>query len=195
MDATAQASNELAGSGNSFRALGIFVGLVVVAIAGIFLWTGKSQTRRADPEPGLLVSEKMSAPGQPLPKPVAGKIVVTSDPAGATILVGSQEKGIAPLEIADLPFGKHLIEARLKGHGTLKRELEITPDQLNLNMAIKLEPIVPAMGILIVQSRPPGAQIMIGKKLAGLTPRTFSKTVTGEYKVFLKKDGYQILAT
>ena len=66
---------------------------------------------------------------------VYGAAEITTSPAGATILIAGNERGIAPLNLNQLVPGVYKIEARLQGYDVVSTELQVTdetPAKLNL---------------------------------------------------------------
>jgi hypothetical protein len=56
---------------------------------------------------------------------LAGRLTVTSEPAGATIIVDGEEKGATPKEIAGLPSGEHTIAVELDGYRTASSTIDM----------------------------------------------------------------------
>lgn len=57
------------------------------------------------------------------------------------------------------------------------------------------KPVATASGVLVVESRPPGAAVMIDGKPRGTTPLTVDAMAPGTYRVTLSLVGYQPFAT
>jgi hypothetical protein len=52
-----------------------------------------------------------------------------------------------------------------------------------------------ATGVLVVESRPPGAIVTINGRPSGTTPATIAALAPGDYRVSLSLAGYQPFAT
>lgn len=168
------------------RRASLLVLLLASALAGLPYIMSNLQTPAIKPEHGAMTIKKASLPEHS----ETGKIRVTSDPSGAAIFVEDQQKGVTPFVIPDMPFGKHTLKAQLKGYKDLQQEFEVTPNDPDVEVSIALESSEPAAGVLAVQSTPSGAEIVIGGKLLGLTPKTFLHSPEGRYTVTLNRIGY-----
>lgn len=110
-----------------------------------------------------------------------GQVTITSTPAGAHILVDGEEWGRSPFQKKGLARKKYQVELSLKGHQSLKFELDLASG-FEVNMDKKLTPIL-AFGSLDVSSRP-WAQVFIdGKLVAESTPALGLKVAVGEHTV------------
>jgi len=52
-------------------------------------------------------------------------------------------------------------------------------------------PEVSFAGVLVVESRPPGADVFVDGKLVGITPLVLARVDAGEHAVRLERDGYR----
>ena len=173
--------------------IAIYLVLGILAAAGAW-WVTNSMKKEAgipDPQPNLTVIRKPNPPPQPgQPKPTAGEISITSEPPGATVLLGTEEKGKTPLKLSDLAFGKHQLTLKLKGYQDLVQEIELNENQSALEIPAVLQTAVEKLGILVIESNPPGADIGIGTRVIGQTPKKLEKTKVGKYNIVLRKEGY-----
>jgi hypothetical protein len=80
-----------------------------------------SKTRAAVVEPAPV-------PAQATPRRATGGLGVTSTPAGATVLVNGQPRGVTPLTLTDLPAGRYTIELKSTA-GTVKRTVIVAADK------------------------------------------------------------------
>ncbi len=174
----------------NFLAISGIAALVVAVAVALFYSREDSQTTPGPAPKRAILTANIPEPQKPTVVPVTGSITVRSEPDGATVFLGEQQKGKTPLEITDQPFGTHKIKARLNGFKDIQQELVITPDNPKAEVTITLEAVEKAFGTLIVQSRPPGAMIRVENKAVGMTPKTFPKTAAGIYTLELKKEGY-----
>ena len=174
-------------------AIVIFIALVGGGI--LFFRKPAEEVPTPDPQPPKQAEKKSETKAAPLTSvepvaaPTTGNFMITSEPSGATVTVGDIERGMTPVEVVDLPVGKHLVKLQLKGYQPIEKEIEITADNLN--------PTVPGFtlakaavnGTLIVDSEPTGAFIVIANRVMGVTPKTISRK-PGNYEITLKKEGY-----
>jgi hypothetical protein len=66
-----------------------------------------------------------------------GPLEIVTIPAGAHILIDSQQQGLSNLKV-DIPLGSHHLTASLEGYQTVTRQFEILPggSPLSLNLAL-----------------------------------------------------------
>lgn len=176
--------------------LAVFILLVG---GGIYYFRSRPSPEPPKPtptEPTVNKTPEPVKPVQPTPTPTApaatsGKISITSEPAGATVFLGDEQKGVTPLEIPDVAFGKYTVKLSLKGYQDYQQEIELTQDAPDASIPITLEQAAQQVGTLVLESNPTGATIVIGKKTIGVTPKTLTNRNVGKYNVIFKKDGYE----
>ncbi|MCI0446990.1 TonB family protein, partial [bacterium] len=179
--------------------LAAIVAALIIAIVGAVILIPK-----LFPEKKVVVEPAPSEPKPPkveptppkenppvVPTATTGKIIVNSEPAGATVLLNEEEKGVAPMEIPSLPFGKYVLKLRLKGYEDSQQEVELSENITELNVPVTLTKAQAQTGTLIVDSNPSGAFIVIQNRVLGVTPKTLSNQKPGNLEITLKKDGYQ----
>ncbi len=196
--ATSQVSKPIKAAGppnmKKYFVAAIALAILIALIGGLFFMLKKPEKKEEEtqPPPTQIVA--------PLPKPqpqtvefvpTTGQVSVTSDPIGATVFVGEVEQGVTPIIIADLPFGKHTLKLQLKGYQDLQQEVEITAENSSLGVPVTLEKAVPQVGTLVIESTPPGAAIIMSKKVVGVTPKTLTNMKASKYTVLLKLDGHE----
>jgi TonB family protein len=143
------------------------------------------------PAPAPVVKPKPPEPEAVTIVPTVGTLRITSEPNGATVLLNNQERGITPLEISEVPFGKYSLLLKLKGYEDQKQDVEINAETATLDLPVTFEKAAPAVGTLVIESSPDGAFIVMSNKVVGVTPKTLPNTKAGKYNITLKKDGYQ----
>ena len=135
----------------------IGVAFFIVIVGGLILWLkgGKQEAKKEEPPAPVQVV----TPKPPPPKPqtvefvaTTGQISITSEPVGATVFVGDEQKGVTPLVLADLPIGKYVLKLQMKGYQDLQQEVEITGENKNLNVPVTLEKETPQVGTLVIES-------------------------------------------
>ncbi len=118
-----------------------------------------------------------------------GRIVVTTVPAGAEVLLDSESTGIAGdsgLSIEDVPLGVHVLVARLSGYEDGVDTVELTAEQPVLEIVLRLELW---KGFLRVDSRPDGAALAVNRSRVGLTSY-FGTLAPARYELSLSKPGF-----
>jgi len=160
-----------------------------------------------------------AAPAPP-PKAAAGRLLVRSTPAGATVSVDGVAKGVTPLALRDLEMGTRTITIGRRGYISESRKVvmtsarartldvrlnaEATPAARTTTPAVR--PSTPATigkpasaaatsGGLTVDSRPVGAAVTINGRASGNTPLTINDLAPGDYRIVMAMPGYRNFAT
>lgn len=176
----------------------VFVFVLLLGAGGFFLWqkmhpaTPQTPVAVAQPKveaPPIVKQEP--APTPPPPAPTTGALHITTEPAGATVTVGDENKGVSPLDIPDLPFGKYTVKVQLKGYADQQQEIELNGENADLQVPFALSTVAPVAGIVLIGSEPSGAEIIIKNRMVGLTPKKFPSMAAGKHEVWLKKKGFQ----
>ena len=137
-------------------ALGLLaVGLVVLAVL---------PSRRRPPP-----TTPPSAP----PPPAPGHLSVRSEPPGADVLLDDRllekEEGrpqVTPVEIPDVPAGRHDLRLQIPGYRPWEGQVEVTPGgRASVGATLSL-----THGRLQVGSTPPGAEVLLDGTPVGRTP-------------------------
>ncbi|MDE2905459.1 MAG: PEGA domain-containing protein, partial [Acidobacteriota bacterium] len=128
--------------------------------------------------------------------PAAGWLLVRSEPPGATVTVDGVDRGRTPLALSDLPFDTYRVEVRREGFRSAARQLALTPAATVASIQIELQrgadpPPAPVVGALLVESRPPGARVVIDGREVGTTPTVVSDVAAGTRSVRIELDGYR----
>lgn len=168
--------------------------LGAIATAGYFFLKQKNKAVVTAP-PVQTPATQPQKPVQPKepeqPAITSGQIYVETTPPGATVLLNNEEKGMTPVTVPALPFGKYMLKVDLKGYQPIEQEVEISAQAPALSLPLTLEKAAPVVGILVIDSNPPGASILIGKRASGVTPYTSKQMRVGKYDITIHKDGYQ----
>lgn len=172
----------------------IVLAIFIILVGGIFLFRGRQtqEPPKVEPPAPQVQQPKPVAPQPVKPAVTSGKISITSDPPGATVFVGEEQKdGVTPMEIPDLPLGTYTVKLQLKGYQDYQQDVQLTEGAPNSEVPITLEKMAPQIGTLVIDSNPPGATITLSKKTIGVTPKTLTNKNIGKYSVLLKKEGYE----
>jgi serine/threonine protein kinase len=156
------------------------------------------------------------AAAPPAPPTNAGRLLVRSTPAGASVVVDGSRQGVTPATLKNLSKGAHKVRVELDGYVAENRSVTITDDRLQ-TLSMELGPVraarapraprvpddrvavTPARttavssfaGVLIVESLPPGAEVFVDGKAVGITPLVLARVNAGEHAVRLEREGYR----
>ncbi len=179
--------------------IGAIAAALIIAVAGAFFLLPKlkgpekKEVVVTPPEPKpIQVEPKPKEPEVVVPVITTGKIIVNSEPVGATVLLNEEDKGITPVELPELPFGTYILKLRSKGYQEVQQEVVLSADSPEFTVGpVVLEKVVPTSGTLVVDSNPSGAFIIIQNKALGVTPKTLANQKPGTIDILLRKDGYR----
>jgi serine/threonine-protein kinase len=164
-----------------------FLGLAVLG----WLWRGRSE-EAPSPAPAASVAAPPSvAPPPPLAAPTSGTIAVASEPAGAAVLLDGVEKGVTPLEVADVAFGEHELRVELKGYAPERQIVVLAADAPRHEAAVTLGRATQPTGTVDFTSNPSGAAIRLDGANLGVTPLLGRAVRVGSRQVEIRKDGFE----
>ena len=140
-----------------------------------------------------------AAPSAPVAPAATGRLLVRSTPSGASVAVNGVARGTTPLALRDLQLGTHTITVTRRSYGAEEHRVVLTAARPSRSLEIRLSqtatPVPVSTGVLFVESRPPGAAVMIDGKPRGSTPLTVDAIAPGTYRVNFSLAGYQPFAT
>jgi len=150
----------------------------------------------AETEPRLSVRpvEKHNSNNRrtPAPAPVAavipGEALIDSSPQGAAFEVDGKgdPSWVTPFNVAGLSPGKHIISASKSGYVSEIRSVDVAAG----GKASLLLHLAAMNALVVVNSTPPGASIVIdGRPTGRVTPAQFA-VEKGSHTVLLRKEGY-----
>jgi len=134
----------------------------------------------------LVASAAVSAFAQ---ERVPVRVTVTSQPAGATVIVDGMDRGTTPITLFDLAPGRHHIKYRLAGYVEADRFVDTNHEGpfIEKNVVLREE-----KGLLLLKTEPAGASIIVDGVTVGQTPRLVTHLAAKDaYNVRLRKAGYQ----
>lgn len=172
---------------------------------------------RVPPVPSIVTPEAEPEPA-PVPASRAGRLLVRSTPAGASVTIDGQPVGVTPLALRDLPLGARNVRVALAGFAPIEQRIALTRDRPSRSLEVRLTlgapgatpaqtaapapapPAAPppartATGALRIESRPAGATVSINGRPAGQTPVTVDALAPGIYTVRLEREGYRVWTT
>lgn len=119
--------------------------------------------------------------------PAWGDVAITSEPAGAQLIVDGQPRGVTPLT-AQIMAGNHPIELRLEGFKPWTTDV-----QVKANEPLTLGPVRLGLpdGRLSLRSDPAGASVSVAGVYRGQTPLDIELRPDLAQAVVLTKAGYE----
>ena len=128
--------------------------------------------------------------------PIAnGRLLVRSVPAGTSVSVNGEPRGITPLAVSDLPYGDYDLRFTLEGLQPAERLVSISSDDpivaINVQLGLTGDPPTGplAVGSIYVDTRPPGAEVWLDQQLVGETPTVIPNVASGLHEVEFRLDG------
>jgi formylglycine-generating enzyme required for sulfatase activity len=114
-------------------------------------------------------------------------VSITSEPAGAQLLVNGEARGVTPLQ-AEIMAGAHPIELRLEGFKPWTTDI-----QVQANEPLSLGPVKLGLpdGRLALRSDPPGASVSVAGVYRGQTPIDLELRPDIEHSIVLTRSGYE----
>ncbi len=128
-----------------------------------------------------------------------GHLVITSEPAGAKVMIEGREPMLTPVEIKELPAGETEVRIEMSGFKPVVTWVDVLERQTTMLPKVALEKTV---GKIELVSEPPGAEYKIirtsprgGDEMGelvktGQTPSLIEDLITGEYEVLVTMAGW-----
>jgi serine/threonine protein kinase len=153
-----------------------------------------------EPQPNLTVrqtarqSEKRNANNRrapapaPVPVVIPGQALIDSTPQGAQFQVDgkSDPSWVTPFTVSSLTPGKHVVSLSKSGYTPDTRSVDVSAGAKS-SLVVHLAPM---NALVVVNSTPPGAEIVIdGKPTGRVTPAQFA-VEKGSHTVLLRKQGF-----
>lgn len=136
---------------------------------------------------------------------LAGRILVRSTPAGASVSIDGKPTGRTPLTARDLALTGHTIVVSRPGFLSETRRVTLSARAPSSNVTVALEAEraarsgsatkPAATGSLTVDSRPKGAQVTIDGRAIGATPLTAPGLAPGVHSVRVELAGHKPVTT
>ncbi|MFA7204490.1 MAG: PEGA domain-containing protein, partial [Candidatus Caldatribacteriota bacterium] len=118
-----------------------------------------------------------------------GSISVNSNPQGAKVYLDNNYTGDTPLNIRNVPVGRHNIRVELSGFEDWVTNITVSASQVErISMDLKSRTSV---GSIAFNSIPQGADIYLNDVYEGLTPLNLTNINTGKYEVKISLQGYE----
>lgn len=119
--------------------------------------------------------------------PAWGDVTIGSMPEGAEVRIDGKPVGETPLKLQLLP-GTYSVEVSANRYKTWRTQLAVKANQPETLDNIKL---LPADGILVLTTRPPGASVSVGDEYAGKTPLKIPLSPKTTHLIHISKAGYK----
>lgn len=119
--------------------------------------------------------------------PAWAKVSFTSRPAGASVQVNGEEVGVTPLT-AEILEGEHEVLVKLPAHKAWTDSLAVTARQ---DLELPLIELEAADGLVLVQTTPSNAGVMLNGTYKGQTPLDVAVTPGEEHRLTFFRNGYQ----
>lgn len=159
--------------------------------------------------PGTPAREAAAAPSAAAAVP-SGSLLIRSTPAGATVFVDDERRGVTPLALRQLELGTRRVRVQRDGFTVENRQVTLTRGRPSRSLDVRLNRPVPAApavapaspatssaktGTLVIESRPSGARALVNGRSVGATPVTIEDLAPGSYTVQFQLTGFRPLTT
>jgi hypothetical protein len=125
-------------------------------------------------------------------------ICVSSDPAGATIILDGRAKGFTPNTVNNIAAGVHVLEVDYPGYVSWKSTIDV-PETGFKDIPVNLTPKTSPPGWIAVSSHPGNASVTLDGDYVGRTPVNSTLNLDtvppGEHVIALELFGYQPYST
>ena len=123
--------------------------------------------------------------------PLSGKLAVSCNVAGASVLLDGKLVGSAPLELADVATGRHVVTLRAAGHAPAVRVVEVKPGEVaRLAATLEAEAKQASTGRLVVLAEPAEVDVHIDGTFRSKSPATVEDLAPGTHIIEVKWPGY-----
>jgi formylglycine-generating enzyme required for sulfatase activity len=123
-------------------------------------------------------------PGPP-PPPRPGRLALASEPSGARVSVDGADGGVTPLELSLAPGRPHTLKVALAGHDGAQLTLSLRAGERREE---KLR-LVPQLGELRIDARPPDAELIVDGQPRGRADQTLS-LVAVPHEIEIRREGF-----
>jgi len=170
-------------TGKLFACLGIF--LLVTALMIVAL---KHQGTSGNPEQAAGPDGKTDPAGAGTPEPEnqAGRVRFESEPQGASLYLNGRLVGATPLTVSGLRPGAYGVRLELAGRQPKHLRVNVAGEPLAFRE--KLAPL--ATGVLVVDVKPVGAEVLLDGELAGVTPLVLEHAPAGQHELLIRKTNF-----
>ena len=166
--------------------------------------TGPAPSSDSPPEGGEAAGAAAGAPTPSAP----GSLLIRSIPAGATVYVDEERRGITPLTLTSVELGTRVVRLQRDGFVPDQRQVTLSEDRPSRSVDVRLRRVstspgavapsgagpaaaVATTGSLVVESRPAGAEVTVDGRRRGVTPMTLDRMAPGTHTVTLSLTGFR----
>jgi formylglycine-generating enzyme required for sulfatase activity len=147
---------------------------------GLSMDAFKPATRRIT----VTAGEPLTVPSVRL-VPADAVLVLASDPAGAAVTVDGQWRGETPVELVVAPRRAHEVQLAKAGHEEAALTVEVAPGERREETLH----LVPRLGEVKVEARPPDAELIVDGESRGPASQTLS-LIALPHEIEIRRDGY-----
>ncbi|MFA7332743.1 MAG: PEGA domain-containing protein [Kiritimatiellia bacterium] len=115
-----------------------------------------------------------------------GQLYVTSTPADATLICDGVNIGQTPATVMNMAAGAHLLILRKGGYREVRKTVELQSSERQ-SVDLKLEPLT---GLLLILSKPAGADIDMDGVSVGKTPLCLHDAAFGRHRITISAPGH-----
>ena len=116
-----------------------------------------------------------------------GSLLLRTEPAGANVYIDGKLAGVSPLQSGGLIPGTHRVQISKEAFETQEKEVIVKANE-RTEVSISLKRTT---GGLVIQTDPPGANVSVDGRRAGVSPYGGKGLTPGKHKVRVDKEGYE----
>ncbi len=134
---------------------------------------------------GAFAAKRYFTPTQPVAQG-KGTLAVTTNPAGANVVIDGQQRGRAPMTL-ELVAGEHVLQVGLNGSSRTV-PFKVTPGA-EVSQVIDLPKVDAPNGQLQVRTEPSGARVLVDGQKRGTSPVKIDNLSPGSHNVTVEGQG------
>ncbi len=168
-----------------------------LAYAGrVWVWSGEHEAEAAAPGHRPLAL-RWTSPGTDAVRarlePLPGLLAVTTAPeVAAELRIGGARRGELPGAAVELPAGRYALEVRAAGYEPRSEEVDVAGfgERTEVHLELKKLEAPPPPAVLALDSRPPGADLLVDGEYLGRAPQRLQRPPGGAIEVTALLPGY-----
>ena len=124
-------------------------------------------------------------------EPTFGWLTITSEPAGAEIVINGKKVGATPIQDMETDPGNYEIVAHSAGHIDARKKIVLARGKRQeIALTLQLVKAEPSLGWLTVKSTPSGFSVFVDGNVVGSTPVEEMEVSPGEHEVAVRGARY-----